>query len=82
MLACRALQPQARLGIVVAKKNIKLAVDRNRLKRLVRESFRKQQLGLLGLDIVVIIKKDATGLSDVLKMIGDKHAAKTSDCFN
>ena len=76
MLACRALQPQARLGIVVAKKNIKLAVDRNRLKRLVRESFRKQQLGLLGLDIVVIIKKDATGLSEWWIQIAKENGAE------
>ncbi len=29
-----------RLGLVIAKKNVKLAVDRNRIKRVVRETFR------------------------------------------
>jgi len=32
-----------RLGLVVAKKNVRLAAQRNRLKRIVRESFRMQQ---------------------------------------
>ena len=82
MLACASEQPQARLGIVVAKRNVKLAVDRNRLKRLVRESFRQQQEHLGGLDIVVIIKKDfvaargnVANLPDVFKQVGDKHLA-------
>ncbi|MCK4707189.1 MAG: ribonuclease P protein component, partial [Gammaproteobacteria bacterium] len=33
----------ARIGFAVAKKQIKRAVDRNRLKRLIRESFRRHQ---------------------------------------
>jgi len=32
----------SRLGIVVAKKNARRAVDRNRIKRLAREYFRQQ----------------------------------------
>jgi ribonuclease P protein component len=50
--------PQARLGIVVAKRNVKSAVARNKVKRLIRESFRKQQEQLSGLDVVVVVKKD------------------------
>lgn len=46
----------ARLGLVVAKKNAKLAVQRNRLKRIVRESFRQQQAELVGLDIIVLVR--------------------------
>ncbi len=46
----------ARLGLVVAKKNIKLAVRRNRFKRIVRESFRQHKVQLAGLDIVVLAK--------------------------
>jgi ribonuclease P protein component len=46
----------ARLGLVVAKKNAKLAVQRNRLKRLLRESFRHHQHALRGVDIVALVK--------------------------
>ena len=44
----------ARLGTAVAKKIIKRAVDRNRIKRLIRESFRFRQHDLAGLDLVVM----------------------------
>ncbi len=33
----------ARMGLVVAKKHAKRAVDRNQIKRIVRESFRHHQ---------------------------------------
>lgn len=46
-----------RLGLVIAKKNIRLAVERNRLKRLIRESFRHQQQYLTGLDVIVLARK-------------------------
>lgn len=46
-----------RLGIVVAKKNIKLAVNRNRVKRLIRESFRQQQHHLVGIDAIVLARR-------------------------
>ena len=44
----------ARLGIAVAKKRIRRANRRNRLKRLVRECFRENQDRLSGLDLVVV----------------------------
>lgn len=46
----------ARLGLAVAKKQARRAVDRNRLKRLIRESFRHHQDLLAGLDLVVMIR--------------------------
>lgn len=46
-----------RLGLVIAKKHIRFAVGRNRVKRLIRETFRAQQHDLPGLDIVVLAKK-------------------------
>ncbi|AXS81352.1 ribonuclease P protein component [Dechloromonas sp. HYN0024] len=44
---------EARLGLVVAKKLLKRAVDRNKVKRVVREQFRLRQAGLPALDLVV-----------------------------
>ncbi len=43
-----------RLGLAISKKNIKRAVDRNLIKRIIRESFRLHQQELKGLDIVVM----------------------------
>ena len=50
----------ARLGMIVAKRNIKRAVQRNRIRRLIRESFRNHQAVLAGLDIVVIVKAEGS----------------------
>jgi ribonuclease P protein component len=43
----------ARLGILVGKRVARRAVDRNLLKRLVRETFRRQQRELAGFDLLV-----------------------------
>ncbi|QLC73072.1 ribonuclease P protein component [Pseudomonas sp. LPB0260] len=51
-----------RLGLVIGKKSVKLAVERNRLKRQIRESFRLNQDNLAGWDIVVVARK---GLGDL-----------------
>ena len=45
---------QPRLGLAISKRSAKTAVARNRLKRLVRESFRQHQQVLEGLDIIVL----------------------------
>ena len=47
----------ARLGLAVPKKNISKAVERNKIKRLIRESFRLRKERLKGKDIVVFVKK-------------------------
>ena len=44
----------ARLGLAISKKNCRQASGRNRIKRVVRESFRQHQVELAGLDIVVL----------------------------
>ena len=50
---------EARLGLAIAKKHCRLATGRNRLKRIVRESFRKHRAELTGLDIVVLNRPEA-----------------------
>jgi ribonuclease P protein component len=45
------------LGIAVAKKLAKRAVDRNRLKRMIRELIRSAQATHLNSDVVVKLKK-------------------------
>jgi len=46
----------ARLGLAVPKKHIPRSVDRNKLKRIIRESFRLRQKLLEGKDVVVVVK--------------------------
>ncbi len=48
---------RARLGIAVGKKAVKRAVDRNRIRRVVRESFRHHKKRLSSLDIVFLARK-------------------------
>lgn len=43
----------ARLGVVVGKKLLKRAVDRNRVKRIVREQFRRDRPQLPPCDLIV-----------------------------
>lgn len=43
-----------RLGLAISRKVAKLAVARNRIKRIVRESFRRHQQELASLDCVVL----------------------------
>ncbi len=48
----------ARLGLAISKKVARRAVDRNRIKRITRESFRLHQGTLGALDIVVLARRD------------------------
>lgn len=54
----------ARLGMTTPARRIRTAVARNRIRRLVRESFRHAQDGLRGLDIVVLAKEPAVGAAN------------------
>ncbi|HLD13838.1 MAG TPA: ribonuclease P protein component [Burkholderiales bacterium] len=53
------LLPHGRLGLTVSKKVSLRAVDRNRIKRQVRESFRVHQADMTGLDVVVMATPQA-----------------------
>jgi ribonuclease P protein component len=48
----------ARLGIIASKKVLPCAVDRNRAKRIIRESFRQHNIKACKLDLVVMVRKD------------------------
>ena len=58
-------QPNSRLGIVVAKKKVRRAHERNRIKRLARESFRLHQAQFnADIDIVVMPKVGIEAISN------------------
>ncbi|WP_029889534.1 ribonuclease P protein component [Polycyclovorans algicola] len=47
-----------RLGLAIAKKSLKRAVDRNQVKRWARDSFRLHASGLTAVDVVVLARAD------------------------
>ena len=53
-----------RLGLVIAKKNVRLAVQRNRVKRIIRESFRLQRSRLPGIDVIVLARRGVDQLDN------------------
>ncbi|MEM8501120.1 MAG: ribonuclease P protein component [Pseudomonadota bacterium] len=54
----------SRLGLVVSKKNVRHATQRNRVKRVTRESFRLQQHTIPAIDIVVLARGGLGELSN------------------
>ncbi|MCO4799963.1 MAG: ribonuclease P protein component [Colwelliaceae bacterium] len=53
-----------RLGLAIAKKRVKLAVQRNRIKRQIRESFRLNQHKLPNIDMVIMVKSGTDKLEN------------------
>lgn len=78
----------SRLGLIVAKKQVKLANKRNRFKRLSRESFRKQEaLQSIPVDIVILVYKPLLDcsqpdinakLDQLWKKLSDRYKASSS----
>ena len=67
-----------RLGLTVAKKHLKRAHDRNRIKRLCRESFRLSQHRLPSYDFVIVAKQgigrlDNRTLWQILDKLWQRH---------
>lgn len=76
-----------RLGLVISKKNVCLAVNRNRLKRLIRESFRLRQHNLPAIDAIVLARRGADKLSnfdvdDALNSLWKRIAKRTEQNSN
>jgi ribonuclease P protein component len=62
-----------RLGLAVPKKHIHSAVERNKLKRIIRESFRLKQKKLKGNDIVVVVRSGLDVNNKNIESILTKH---------
>ncbi|WP_411359717.1 ribonuclease P protein component [Pseudidiomarina salilacus] len=68
MLAVPNQLDHPRIGVTISKKRAKRAVDRNRIKRKIRENFRLKQHKIPPFDIIVIAKTGIVDLeSDVLQ---------------
>ena len=74
----------ARIGLVFSKKNLKLAVQRNRVKRRVRETFR-HEWEYPALDIVVLGRRGLTELDNigtVSKKLIEEYFLPTKQVFH
>lgn len=49
----------ARLGLIVPKKHVRKANQRNQIKRFARETFRKEQHNLPAIDAIVLARRGA-----------------------
>lgn len=69
-----------RLGLIIAKRFLPRAVDRNHLKRLIRESFRAQRPELPPTDIIVrLMRRPARKVSagEVATLFGKMQRSET-----
>ena len=71
---------EARLGLAISKKHCRSAVGRNRLKRVVRESFRHHYADLGDLDLVVLNQPAAMRASN--KMLFDSLRQHWQRCHS
>ncbi len=64
----------ARLGMTTPGRHLRSAVARNRVRRVIRESFRLMHASLGGFDVVVMVKAAAaTATSAELRASLDTH---------
>ncbi len=74
-LFCRAREStgiHARLGLAISKRSLRHAVARNRIKRLVRESFRTEFPHLPAVDIVIMGETKLASMNNavILQQLG------------
>ena len=63
LLSVSSCKPQSRLGVIVAKKNVRHATKRNRIKRIVREHFRLNPLPA-PIDVIFLARRGAAEKSN------------------
>jgi ribonuclease P protein component len=84
LLATRNHQPGHRLGLVIAKKNVRLAAQRNRVKRIAREFFRQLPDSEPRIDVVLLARRgidqlDNAELSSILRQQWQKLVRHASE---
>ena len=83
LLARNNQRDRHRLGLVIAKKHVKLAVQRNRIKRVTREFFRQLPDSKPHMDVILLARRgldelDNALLSSTLEQQWQKLVAKAS----
>jgi len=61
LVVASAARPPGRAGLVVGRKALPRAVDRNRLKRRVREALRAARPAIDAYDLIVRLRRPAPG---------------------
>lgn len=64
LLYCNNSLTYCRLGLAISKKHVAKAVDRNRIKRQIREFFRHRKAQCAGLDIVFVSRPAMRGVDN------------------
>lgn len=79
----RNFKNNSRIGIIASKKSIPKSADRNRVKRFIREAFRKHTIKQLKLDLVVKVggvktRKDDLQIDNLNKLFSqvERRCAK------
>ncbi|WP_394132301.1 ribonuclease P protein component [Shewanella maritima] len=83
LLAIPNSEQHPRIGLTVAKRFVKNASDRNRIKRVIRTSFRLHQHDLPNLDIVVLVRNGVVDMeNDQLHRLIEKLWRKLNRRYN
>ena len=73
MFFVRNGKTNARLGIIVGKRALSGAVNRNRVKRNIRETFRQHSIKMCNIDLVVMVRgpfdQECGAQADYLKVL-------------
>ena len=67
----------SRIGVAVRKKDIKLAVDRNKIKRKIKGSFRSNTLNLPSADYVVLVRRN---ISKNINAVNEEMSGLWKEC--
>lgn len=83
LLAIPNTEQHPRMGLTVAKRYVKRANQRNRIKRVIRDSFRLNQHDIPHLDIVVLVRNGVMEMenAEINKLI-EKLWRKLSRRYN
>lgn len=83
LLAIPNSEQHPRIGLTVAKRFVKNASDRNRIKRVIRTSFRLHQHEIPNLDIVVLVRNGVVDMENAqLHRLIEKLWRKLSRRYN
>lgn len=73
----------SRLGLAIAKKQLRKATERNRIKRLARETFRRRNASMNAIDFVVLVRATARQASNrVLFESLNRHFQRLTEICN